>query len=319
MYQRFGLVLMVSHACNLRCQYCYAGAKVDRPMPPEVGRKAIDRATNSVESGGTLALGFFGGEPLLELERIVGFIDHARRATAARNIHLKLSLTTNGTIVDNAAWSLMTMPEMELAISHDGLAAVHDRYRRFADGHGSSRIVLATMHMLLAEHAFAVVGVIVLTYHLCFDVSVIISQSMMPALRGSDPEHGEVVLTEKLSYRLREPRRWEVVGFRNDLDMRVMKRVVGLPGEAVALRRGRAVVDGWALRPPPSLHYLNYLAYGNCTRGRTTSCGDGYFVLGDHSIDSQDSRFEGPLPPDRIMGRAWLVIWPLTSVRFVGP
>ncbi len=184
---------------------------------------------------------------------------------------------------------------------------------------GRRRFAVLRRLLRVAERALAIVGFALLVYHLCFDVSVVVSQSMMPALRGSDRENGEVVLMEKLSYRFREPRRREVVGFRNDLDMQVMKRVVGLPGEAVALSSGRAVVDGRTLTPPSSLHYLKYLAYGKCKRGRAALCGDSYFVLGDRSIDSHDSRFEGPLPREQIRGRAWVVIWPLTSARFVGP
>jgi sulfatase maturation enzyme AslB (radical SAM superfamily) len=57
---------MVNHACNLRCTYGYTGAKVQRPMPEAIGTMAIDRALGSLAPGGTLQLGFFGGEPLVE-------------------------------------------------------------------------------------------------------------------------------------------------------------------------------------------------------------------------------------------------------------
>ena len=63
MYDGFGLVLMVTHACNLRCSYCYTGDKFNRKMPPLVGQRAISRALASTRAGGTLELGFFGGEP----------------------------------------------------------------------------------------------------------------------------------------------------------------------------------------------------------------------------------------------------------------
>jgi sulfatase maturation enzyme AslB (radical SAM superfamily) len=54
MYARYGLVLMVTHGCNLRCDYCYQGAKPERRMAEAVGRKAIDRAVASLDRGGTL-------------------------------------------------------------------------------------------------------------------------------------------------------------------------------------------------------------------------------------------------------------------------
>jgi len=67
-HTRFALTLVVNHACNLRCTYCFTGDKVRRPMRLATGRKAIDRALQSLLPGGTLHLGFFGGEPLIEAD-----------------------------------------------------------------------------------------------------------------------------------------------------------------------------------------------------------------------------------------------------------
>jgi sulfatase maturation enzyme AslB (radical SAM superfamily) len=57
-YECFHLVLMVTHACNLRCHYCYTGRKMSRSMDLRIGRAAIDRAIRSLRPGGTLELGF---------------------------------------------------------------------------------------------------------------------------------------------------------------------------------------------------------------------------------------------------------------------
>jgi uncharacterized protein len=150
MYDCFGLVLMVTHACNLRCRYCYTGAKWPRLMPVPVGLAAIDRAARSVRLGGRLEIGFFGGEPLLEPDLVRQFMVHARRQANARQLQLRFQLTTNGTITDTFAWSVLNMPDVDVSVSHDGLPEVHDRYRRSADGAGTSSRVLATIHRLLA-------------------------------------------------------------------------------------------------------------------------------------------------------------------------
>jgi uncharacterized protein len=76
--QRFGLTLVVNHACNLRCAYCYTGAKFHSPMALDTGIKAIQRALNSLVPGGSLDLGFFGGEPLLEAARITKWMAYAQ-------------------------------------------------------------------------------------------------------------------------------------------------------------------------------------------------------------------------------------------------
>jgi signal peptidase I len=166
----------------------------------------------------------------------------------------------------------------------------------------------------------ATVGVLSIIYHVGFDVSVVVSGSMAPTLRGMSRENGEWVLMEKVSYWFRRPRRWEVVTFVDkELGIQVMKRVVGLPGETVSLEDGRVCIGGEPAPMPESISDLRYLAMGNVFRGKSVACGDGYYVLGDDTVDSQDSRFTGPLELSSIRGRAWLVVSPLSAARFVNP
>ena len=170
-----------------------------------------------------------------------------------------------------------------------------------------------------AEHVFAAIGLAFVVYSVGFDISVVTSGSMAPTLQGSSFEDGDVVLTEKLSYWFRNPGRWEVVTLRNSEGIQVMKRVAGLPGENISLAHGQVCINGSAKPRPPSLGHLNYYAFGDLHRGKRASCGVGYFVLGDDSKDSQDSRFEGPIDGKQIRGRAWLILWPPSRVGFVNP
>ncbi len=161
MHAHFGLTLVVNHACNLRCTYCYTGDKFGRPMPLEIGRKAIGRAVSSLAPSGTLDLAFFGGEPLIEAELILDLVDDARAQTARFGHHLALNMTTNGTIESSTAWKVMTLPEMQLSISHDGLPAIHNRHRITVDGQSSSRRVEDTIARLIeARREFRVVMVV---------------------------------------------------------------------------------------------------------------------------------------------------------------
>jgi signal peptidase I len=181
---------------------------------------------------------------------------------------------------------------------------------------GRARPVLWSV-LRKAEHGFAAIGVAFVLYSLCFDLSVMISGSMSPTLQGTSSENGDYVLTEKLSYWFRHPRRWEVVTFRNSEGLQVMKRVAGLPGETVSLTNYQVLIDGSPIERPAGLAFLTYYPLGNLSRGEAAPCGEGYYVLGDDSRDSQDSRFEGPVNPQRIRGRAWLIVWPLSRVRFI--
>lgn len=161
MFDRFGLTLMVTHACNLRCTYCYAGEKREVTMQESVGHAAIERAVRSLRPGGTLDLGFFGGEPLLAEKKVNSFVEHARRECRQNNVTLNLHLTTNGTIDTPQAWSIMLLPEMALAVSYDGIPEAHDRHRRTAAGRGTATQVQATLQKLLQSgRPFSVVMVV---------------------------------------------------------------------------------------------------------------------------------------------------------------
>lgn len=98
-----------------------------------------------------------------------------------------------------------------------------------------------------------------------------------------------------------------------------MKRVVGLPGESIAIKKFQVSINDQELAHPASLDFLKYYSYGNVSNGKSVACHDGYFVLGDDSKDSQDSRYEGPVPPHRIEGRALCIVWPLSRIRFINP
>lgn len=170
-----------------------------------------------------------------------------------------------------------------------------------------------------AEHGFALVGVLFVIYSLGFEVCVVTSGSMSPTLEGTNGENGDWVLIERISYWFRNPRRWEVVALALESGTPALKRVVGLPGERVSLEGGQLRANGKTQPRPPSLRALTYLAFGSLFRGKEADCGPGYFVMGDDSKDSQDSRFEGPADPDRIRGRAWLIVWPPERIRRLDP
>lgn len=170
----------------------------------------------------------------------------------------------------------------------------------------------------LVEHMLAAVGLLFLLYWGCFDLTVMAEGSMQPTLQG-DRNSGDYVLSEKVSGWFSSPDRWDVVAFSNDDGIRVMKRVVGLPGETVGLRDMKLLIDGKPVDFPAKLSFLRYYDFGNLSKGQTVACGSGYFVMGDDSRDSQDSRFEGPINPGRFTHRAWARVWPMKRMGWVEP
>lgn len=144
-----------------------------------------------------------------------------------------------------------------------------------------------------------------------------ITDSMAPTLRGTTYADGDRILIEKITGRIRSPQRWEIISFYQSDGTLVMKRIVGLPGEEVVLKENRIFIDSREIARPRQLEALRYLGYGNLSNGRAVACGNGYYVLGDDSRDSYDSRFEGPVPAEAVRGRAWLILWPFSRMGFV--
>ncbi|WP_376791378.1 signal peptidase I [Thermoflexus sp.] len=117
---------------------------------------------------------------------------------------------------------------------------------------------------------------------------------------------GEYVLINKVSYWFSSPRRGDVVVFRfpHDPSRDFIKRIIGLPGETVAIRDGKVFINGRPLEEPYIRGPMVY-TYGPVTLGP-----DEYFVLGDNRNASNDSHNWGMLPRSAIIGKAELIYWP---------
>ena len=117
---------------------------------------------------------------------------------------------------------------------------------------------------------------------------------------------GERVLANKMAYHLGEPKRGEIVIFNypKDLTQIYVKRVIGLPGETVAIRNGGVFINGRRLAEP----YKTYEAHGTMAP-RHIPVGQ-YFVMGDNRDVSDDSRYWGDLPRTDIIGEAVACYWP---------
>lgn len=137
--------------------------------------------------------------------------------------------------------------------------------------------------------------------------------SMEPTLYG-----GDVVLIDRISYRLRRPKRLELVVFRkrDDEDRQYLKRIIGLPGETVQIKDGRIYIDGSILELSESLTQVNVAGLAE----EPVMLGEGeYFLLGDNRDSSEDSRFEniGNVSAGQIVGRAWFRPSPFERIGFL--
>ncbi len=166
-----------------------------------------------------------------------------------------------------------------------------------------------------AVHVLAAVGAWSLVYHGFFEASTLTTGSMAPALLGAEGGRPDTILIEtRLTAGDAPPRRFQLVAFRDrEVGVLVAKRVVAFGGETLSVRLGGLVVDGVAYPAPPGAgRGRGYLAAGNLARGRDFVVPPGHvYLLGDDSVDSCDSRFDGPLPVERVHGRVLARVWPL--------
>jgi signal peptidase I len=167
--------------------------------------------------------------------------------------------------------------------------------------------LLQTLRELAETIVPAIVIALVINLFLA-QATQVLGQSMEPNLHTS-----QRVVVEKVTYRFfHGPRRGDVVviDLPDHADM-LIKRVVGLPGEAVELRSGYLFIDGEQIDEPwmPSPGGNDY--------GPTTVPPLHVFVMGDNRGASNDSRNFGPVHIDHILGHAWFSYWPLNQIGFL--
>jgi signal peptidase I len=167
------------------------------------------------------------------------------------------------------------------------------------------------------ERLLACVGLCFVIYHLCFEFTVMTSDSMAPTLNGTSYENGDSIVLEKISGHLHAPRRWDIYFFYDSEGNPVAKRIVGLPGEKISIKTNQVYINGVLLEKPSNLKTNKYYAYGSLANGNAVDCGNGYFMMGDASEDSLDSRYTGIVTRDRFRGRPWCILSPWTHAGFV--
>lgn len=131
--------------------------------------------------------------------------------------------------------------------------------------------------------------------------------SMQPQLSNH-----ERIFINKFVYRFEPIRRGDIVVFHFPLEpsKSYIKRVVGLPGEMVSIRKGQVYINGRALKEPYVLPaFVDHESYAPVTLAPHH-----YFVLGDHRDSSNDSREWGSVDRTSIYGKAVFVYWPFNQI-----
>lgn len=138
--------------------------------------------------------------------------------------------------------------------------------------------------------------------------------SMIPTLNI-----GNHLMVNKFIYYFKKPKRGDIIVFVYPVNPKkdFIKRLVGLPGETIEVKDGSVFINGEELRAPQTIaerHYYNEGMYGE---GLIKIPDNTYFVMGDNTRNSKDSRFWGFVPKKNLLGKAFFVYWPLTKMRII--
>ena len=157
--------------------------------------------------------------------------------------------------------------------------------------------------------------------------------SMHPTLKpdAETPHWSDKTMLSTLAYRFSDPRRGDIVGFKIDKQpwwrqpRLGIRRVVGLPGESVDICPPYVLINGEKLLDPPIFAKIfscedEYSGYVDAKESKyeenedivlpITLGPDEYFVLGDNSPESVDSRHVGPVPREAIVGKGVRIVFP---------
>jgi len=159
----------------------------------------------------------------------------------------------------------------------------------------------------IVQTAFISLAIFFFVYIFLLQPHRVKGDSMLPNFHD-----GELLLTEKVTYRLYKPRRGDVIVFRApQRNVDFIKRIVGLPGNTVRIEDGTVFIDDERLAEP----YETQKTQGSAT---VVLGQDEYFVLGDNRGSSSDSRSFGPIKRNAIKGKVSLVYWPIPQSAVSG-
>ena len=132
------LIINLTERCNFRCRYCsYSGAyenmrtHSEKRMSPETLHAALDWLVSFPRN--EYGVGFYGGEPLMEMDVIEDAVSYLRSRT---DKPVTLRTTTNGALLNEKTCRFLIDHDFRVNISIDGPAEVNDRYRLLKHGVG---------------------------------------------------------------------------------------------------------------------------------------------------------------------------------------
>lgn len=152
---------------------------------------------------------------------------------------------------------------------------------------------------------FVIIVGLILTIKYVVSLEQVVGPSMQPNYRS-----GDLLVLNKISYRFRNPRLFEVVVISNDETKYMIKRIIGLPGDHIAYKDNKLYINGEVTKEYFDIEgvtndfSLSELEYDVIPDNY-------YFVMGDNRENSLDSRYYGLIKKDQILGKVQFRLWPI--------
>ncbi len=180
-------------------------------------------------------------------------------------------------------------------------------------------ILLDFLESLIIGLAFFVI-----TYLFAFQPHEVVGSSMDGV---ANFHQGQYILTDKLTYKFREPHRGEIIVFKYPLKKNsdYIKRIIALPGEEIMLKDNKIYIYNSENPAGFILDEGEYLSSKVITESKAflkegekiTIPDNSYIVMGDNRPDSSDSRTWGFVPKTDIVGRSYFRYWPTNEIGLI--
>lgn len=147
--------LHVSHDCNLKCEYCFAGGgnynHNREVMDLETGKKALRFLCENSGNRRNIEVDFFGGEPLMNFDVVKDLVAYGREIEKEYNKNFRFTITTNGLLLDDDKIDFINENMSNVVLSLDGREEINDRIRPTLNDKGSYDIIVPKFKKLIEK------------------------------------------------------------------------------------------------------------------------------------------------------------------------
>ena len=170
-----------------------------------------------------------------------------------------------------------------------------------------------------AKALLVALGLVFIVRMFLFAPIIVDGPSMLPTLHDRDQ-----MIVNKFSYYFKDPERFDIIVFHAPTQKDFIKRVIGLPGEHVAVIDNVLYINGEPVEEEFLADHPHYqsIPYDFTLKEQAGNYDvipeDHVLVLGDVRGNSTDSRMIGLIPTDEIVGKATLIYLPLDRIQYVG-